>query len=111
MEHCEADLAAGSDRVVVASVKLLTSAGAGVGSAAECAHCLCRRLGLGSQHPHGRSELLLTPVPGNPILSSDICELLYTHDTHTYTQARARGDTHTHTILKYIPKDENNKTQ
>ena len=33
---------------------------------------LAEGLGFGSQHPHGGSQPSLSPVPGNPILSSDL---------------------------------------
>jgi hypothetical protein len=98
MEDCEADLAAGSGRDVVANAKLLT----------EQSNRLTSKLGLGlaqwlsvltafAEHlgwfPTPTLPLITTANSSsrNPILSCDICELLYIHGTHKHT--------HTHALL------------
>ena len=46
--------------------------------------CSCRDLEFNSQHPHGRSELLVTAVSGDLMPSSGLCGH-YRHVVHTHT--------------------------
>lgn len=57
-----------------------------------------KRLRFGSQHPHGSSQLSITPVPWDPMPSSEGTR--YTHGTQTYIQVI----THTHKIKKNFKK-------
>ena len=56
------------------------------GSVVKSTGCSCRGPGFASQHPHGGSELPVTPVPGDRIHSSD-CHRDQAHMNGTDTQA------------------------
>lgn len=54
--------------------------------------------GFKFQHPQGRSQLSVSPVPEILMLCSHFCGLLHVHRTQTYTQA------HTHKIFYKLQK-------
>jgi hypothetical protein len=83
------------------------------GSVAESTSHSSRGLGVSSQHLHDGSQLLLTPVPGDPMPSSYLCKhqacTWYTdiHETkypHIYISVYVSTHTHTYTQNTYIYK-------
>ena len=73
-------------------VKSQSSGGHRERSGVKNTYFSCTQPGLGSQHPHGGSQISVTPAPGDPIPSSDLprhqagmwCTDIYTGQ-HTYT--------------------------
>lgn len=55
-------------------------------SATKSSGCSCKGPGLGSQYPHGISQLPVTPDSGHLTPSSDFCGFLHTLSIHKLTQ-------------------------
>lgn len=73
--------------------------------------CCSDRPGFSSQHRHSSSRLPITPVPGNPIPSSDLSDFMYTCDNvvhlHTHIKwAKILWCKKTNTDLEIPPKTQ-----
>lgn len=56
-------------------------------SEVKSTYCSCRGPKFNTQNLHGSSEPSGTPVPEDPMLSIDFCELLHICGAHIYIQA------------------------
>jgi hypothetical protein len=69
------------------------------GTAVKSPGCSCRGPGFDSQHPQGCLQPSVTPIPGHPILSSD----LRGYQAHIWCAYLMQTETHMHTFIHIKP--------